>query len=342
MKLAAYGFAHGHAYRMIDHFLMCDGVVLTGIAEPDETFAIQARERYPAVPLFSSLEELLEETSADCISIASINSHRAEAIIKCLNAGKHVFVDKPLVTTIEQLEEVEKAVGDSGKQLGLYLTLRFAPHIAAIKKVMETGELGVLTSLMCFLPHSLQEETRPAWMFNSELYGGIINDIAIHLIDLVRYFTADEIIEVTACSSNQGHSHHGDFEDNGQVMLRTGSGTAAQVSVSWLVPDTGNNAGEFLWIEGTNGRIELSSDPLGAYTNKIMLVTADKVRQIKKADVDEGMLIGEFVSNMKNSSCRILDNNEIIKSTRTALMAQRAAKEGKTIFLETARWACLT
>ena len=193
---------------------------------------------------------------------AAVNDRKAAYIVKALDAGLHCMADKPLVSSMDQLESIEQAL-TRNKSLKLYLMLteRFNPALVAAKQIVDRGEIGKVANIIAIRPHRLNPDTRPAWMFDSRRYGGILNDIGIHDLDIARWFTGNEMDRVLAASvSNHRSASCTDFNDNGEAMVRMKDGTTAFIYVHWMTPDAYPAHGETRFIiTGTKGQIEVHS-----------------------------------------------------------------------------------
>ena len=120
--------------------------------------------------------------------------------------GKDVMVDKPGVTTPDQLAAVEAAVRETGRIWSIALGRLTSPSVQAALEVARSGELGRLVSLTSLAPHRLNRALRPAWFFDREAYGGIINDIGVHSID--QFLAFADASDATIAASTIGCVRH--------------------------------------------------------------------------------------------------------------------------------------
>lgn len=98
------------------------------------------------VPRVESEEALLNDPSIDWIFIGSFNAHHPRHAIAALNAGKNVFCEKPLATTLEDCIAIRDAVQRSGKTFAFGLVLRYSPHYQRIKQIIDSGAIGKIIS----------------------------------------------------------------------------------------------------------------------------------------------------------------------------------------------------
>src|SRR6185312_8888254 len=151
---------------------------------------------------------------------------RAGIAIRAMRAGKDVMLDKPGVTTFEQLEEVKRTVADTGKIFSICFTERHSVR-SAVKagKLVAEGAIGRVLQTIGTGPHRLGN-SRPDWFWQREAFGGIIVDIASHQIDQFLFYTGSNTAEVvTSQVGNLANPQAPEFEDFGDLMLRSDKAT---------------------------------------------------------------------------------------------------------------------
>ena len=94
----------------------------------------------------TSEEELVNDPRLDWVFIGSWNCHHARQAILALNAGKNVFCEKPLATTLEDCLAIQEATEKSGRTFAFGLVLRYSPHCQRVKEVLRSGALGQIVS----------------------------------------------------------------------------------------------------------------------------------------------------------------------------------------------------
>lgn len=104
-------------------------------AEMEKQFGVKVR-------MVESEDALINDPEIDWIFIGSWNSQHARQAIKALNAGKHVFCEKPLATSLEDCLAIRDAAARSGKIFAFGLVLRYSPHYQRIKEILKAGTIG--------------------------------------------------------------------------------------------------------------------------------------------------------------------------------------------------------
>ena len=195
--------------------------------------------------------------SVDFIVLAAVPRDRAGLAIEAMRRGKDVMVDKPGVTTAEQLAAVETAVRETGRIWSVALGRLTSASVQAALGVVRSGELGRLVSLTSLAPHRLNRALRPAWFFDREAYGGIITDIGVHSIDQFLAFADVSDAAIAASTIGCFGTEPPGFEDFAEVTLH-GGGMIGTMRMDWFTPDGLPDWGDGrLFLVGTEGTLEL-------------------------------------------------------------------------------------
>ncbi len=259
MRFGAIGLDHRHVYHMVGGLLEA-GATCAGYdpGTSDPRVLEGFRERFPTLRA-TERQRLLEDPTVDVIVSAAIPSDRAAIAVSAMTHGKDVMVDKPGVTTMEQLALVEQAVRETGRIFSICFSERFiVPSAIVAGKLVADGAIGSVIQTVGLGPHRLNRAIRPAWFFDPRSYGGILVDIASHQIDQYLHFTGSAEVDIVAASIGHfGEPDLPDFEDFGEVLLRSPQGNG-YIRVDWFTADGLPTWGDGrLFILGTNGTIEL-------------------------------------------------------------------------------------
>ena len=258
MRFAAIGLDHRHIYDLteglIEAGLECAGywpetsapVVLEGF-----------RKRFPHVPARDK-RALLEDPSVAIVALAAIPSDRAAMTVEAMRHGKDVLCDKPGVTTLDQLATVEAACRETGRIFSICFGERFlSPSSAVALEIVRAGGIGRVVQFLGTGPHRLNRHLRPDWFFERPYFGGILNDLACHQIDAFLQVTNADDAEIVHSAVGQFGTGP-DFDDFGEIIMRTEDGASAYMRVDWFTPDGLPTWGDGRRvILGTEGTIEL-------------------------------------------------------------------------------------
>jgi predicted dehydrogenase len=199
------------------------GVTLVGIVDP----LPEHRARATALAgcrAFAELDELFEE-GVDAMTIAAPTHLHHEIALACITRNIHILVEKPVATTVEEGQDIVNAARSAGVTLMVGHVERFNPAVAAIKQAI-AGEDILSIGITRVGPF-------PPRMSNV----GVVIDLAVHDIDLIRWFTESDIVEVQP----QLSSAVAEREDIALLQFRTASGVLAHINTNWLTPFKARN-----------------------------------------------------------------------------------------------------
>lgn len=259
LRFAAVGVEHGHILNHIKG-LIAAGAGFAGYCPKTTAPGVLAKieHDYPDAAKLDR-DRIFDDPSIDIVCIAAIPSERADLAIRAMKAGKDVIVDKPGVTTFQQLDAVRKAVAETGRIFSVCFSERLTVR-SAVKaaKLVDEGAIGRVIQTIGMGPHKLQLPTRPDWFFDPRQFGGILVDIASHQIDQFLFYTGSETGAVVASSiGNFAMPEKPDFQDFGEVLLRSDT-ASGYIRVDWFTPEGLGTWGDGrLTILGTEGYIEL-------------------------------------------------------------------------------------
>jgi predicted dehydrogenase len=259
LRFAAVGLDHRHIYDQVkslqDIGAECVGFWTSDDAKPLPGFI----ERFPNIPRVADRRRLIEDPSIQLITCAAIPCDRADLAIEAMRAGKDFMVDKPGLTTFEQLAAVKKVQAETGRIFSVNFTERFEVRSTTrAGELVKAGAIGRVVHTCGLGPHRLNRHLRPEWFFRREAYGGILTDIGSHQFDQFLFFTGSTDARIVAArAANVAHPGDPEFEDLGEVMVESDRGSG-YFRVDWFTPDGLSTWGDGrCTIVGTEGTIEL-------------------------------------------------------------------------------------
>jgi predicted dehydrogenase len=244
---AAIGLDHRHIHKMTGGMIeaggTCKGWWTEGDPEPMAGFL----KRFPDIPRVADRRRLMEDEGIDLIVTAGKFHERADIAIEAMRNGKDVMTDKPGCTSLADLDRIRSAVAETGRIWSVNFSERFqVPSAQHALELVRQGVIGRVVQTLGMGPHRMNAQTRPDWFFDRKRFGGILADIASHQIDQFLMFTGSTEAEVVySTAGNLAHPQYPDFEDFGEIVLRSARGHG-YIRVDWR-----------LTILGTEGYIEL-------------------------------------------------------------------------------------
>jgi len=272
--LVGYGFmgrVHTYAYKTMPFFyddVPCD-VELVGVCSRSRTNREKAVQQGEYVFTTTDFRDLLKRDDIQIINCCVPNYLHRDIVIASLEAGKHVYCDKPLALNLKEAREICRADAKFSAKGQIAHQYRYIPAIMRAKQLIEEGFLGKVSSFRTVYLHSscvIQKKTY-SWKAKSKMTGGgVIVDLGSHLIDLLIYLLGD-FRSVQAMLRNCT-SKDKSTDDMAFVMAEMGNGAVGTIEASKMA--TGANDELRLEIHGDKGAIRFNSmDPnwLEAYDN---------------------------------------------------------------------------
>jgi predicted dehydrogenase len=261
---------------------------------------------------------------------AAIPSERAPLGVRVMRHGKDFMVDKPGITTLEQLAEVRAVQAETKRIYSICYSERFENR-ATVKagELVKAGAIGDVIQTIGLGPHRLNAKSRPPWFFEPERYGGILCDIASHQFDQFLFFTGSTKAEVVAAQvGNVHHPQYPGLEDFGDAMVRGDRG-AGYVRVDWFTPDGLATWGDGrLTVLGTDGFIEIRKNiDLAGRPGPAHLFLVDR-KETRYVDCrDQALPYGaQLVSDVLHRTETAMPQAHCFLATELALRAQKAAQ----------------
>ncbi len=208
--------------------------------------------RFSVDRLFTDYRELLADPQVDAVSVVTMWDQHAEPAIGAIEAGKHVFVEKPLASTVADCDRIVNAAARSASACMVGHICRFNPRFAAAKREIEAGSIGRIVSLYA-------RRNIPAAVSKSVLtkIGPIAGD-AVHDTDLMLWFTGSQIETAYAQTlSVRGLPN----PDLGWTTYRFADGAIGVCENIWMLPEkTPYRIDERMEIVGTLGSMSIQEN----------------------------------------------------------------------------------
>lgn len=335
MNLAFVGFKHRHTGAIYQEAMADPNITVLGAWEDTE----EGRALADGLGLafnYPTLESVLDDPRVDAVCLGGSFGERGGEAIAALRSGKHVYADKPVCTSLAEIDEIEALASAKHLKVGCYLTLRFSQGIRNLREMIAEGTLGEIGCINMTAQHPLQYGSRPMWYFAPGQHGGTINDIAIHGVDLVRFITGMGIKNVTAARTwNHFATEEPDFRDCGQFMAELDNGAGFMADVSYAAPASCGFSLETYWrmtFWGTRGVAEYKMKGAGTAgidaDSAVLLQVALQgskgftPMELKSYNVTG---LGEFVREINGETDLLINTEDVIRSSREVLTIQAAA-----------------
>lgn len=196
-------------------------------------------------------EDILQNDRVDIVNISGPNHVHAEQAIAAAQAGKHILVEKPMALSLEQNRALRDAVQEAGVRSVVSFVLRWNPMFESLKSLLAKQTIGDLFYAEVDYWHGLGPAYR-GWSWASKsATGGSANLLGgCHAVDALRWFVADDVVEVSAMSNNKKELYEYDANVVAIVKFRNGLIGKTSVLLDAIIPYTFN-----VDLIGTEGAI---------------------------------------------------------------------------------------
>lgn len=325
MKIGMISFAHHHAYSYADSLKKLPNVEITGIYDPDMQRGEDAAKTYDTT-YFSSLDELLE-TDVEAVVICSENSKHKEEVLLSAKAGKHILCEKPIATNVSDAEEMIAACKKAGVILQIAFPVRFCEPIMKAKEILDSGQLGDLQSIRT----TNRGQNPMEWFVDPKLSGGgAVLDHTVHMVDIIRWFTGQEVKEVYA--EIDTFFEDTPVEDSGILNMVLTDETIVTHDCSWSRCDNFPTWGDVtIELFGTKGNLKV--DALNDHLSNFQ----DKGKAANHIFFGENMdfgLIADFVDCVEQKREPFITGFDGLKAMEVGLKAYESAKEKQAVIVK--------
>jgi len=197
-------------------------VQLVGVADADAEAAAAVARRH-AARAYTDYRHMLDELQPDAVTVAVPTVDHLEVALQVIGSGIHLLVEKPIAASVKEGQQIIAASQDAGVHLTVGHIERFNPAVVALKAHLAAGELGCV----------FQIDARRQGPFPARIKDvGVVIDLAVHDLDVMRYVTGAEVLRVYAETERRIHSTREDLL-TGLVRLDDIVGT---LTINWLTP----------------------------------------------------------------------------------------------------------
>ena len=211
--IGAGGMGRAHLARITNDL---SGGRIVAVADINHDAAVLAAEPYGA-RAYDSSEELINDPDVDAVVIATFGKVHAPDVIKVIEAGKYVLCEKPLATTAEDCIKIMEAEQKAGKKLvTVGFMRRFDASYNEMKAVLDSGDHGYATLVHC--------RHRNPSVPEGYTTRNMIDDTAIHEIDICRFLLGEEIVSVRVDAPRSTSHRFDHLRDPLVLVARTSSG----------------------------------------------------------------------------------------------------------------------
>lgn len=305
-----------------------EGANLVAVLSRDRSRAEEFARKHGAARVFTDYSELLADADVDVVYVASPNGLHAEQVVAAARAGKHVFCDKPLATSVQDARRAVEACRAAGVKLGINFQTRYHSFVPEVTQALADRRIGDV--VIAEVEVSPGRRPLRGWRTNRQLAGlGTVINLGVHAYDLLRCLLGHEVAEVTALF-DVGRQEA--LETVALVLLRFSNGTLAYVNANQAVP----NYRPDLVLYGTEGRIVGQSVTRPGLDGQLRILSGDEESSFHATSMDASLrTVAAFQRAVLEDIEPDASGLDGLRSVELTEAIARSARQGETIQLDT-------
>jgi len=276
---------------------------------------------------YITLNEMLDTEKPDILVVDTLFTERFTVEKEALSRGIHVYADKPVATSVEELESLYHTAKETNTIIWSMHTTRYEPHFYTAKLLVEQGAIGKVRMVNCQKSYRLG--IRPFYYHDRKTYCGTIPWVAIHGIDMIRMVTGCEFKSVYSVQSSSDNFGNGGLEMIAISSFEMENDILASVTADYYRPKNAHSHDDDrLRVVGTKGIVEVSRRD-GAHEVRLLNDENNGLNPVQQEQPP--MLFEDFVHSIEGRGSGILTMRDTFMNTFAAIYAQQSADAKNTL-----------
>lgn len=302
------------------------GCTVTTLCDIDPLKLAEVGGRHPGKRLSTNPAEVLADPDIDAVSIASYDDAHHAQVTAAIDAGKHIFAEKPLcLTDAEWLDIRDRLRANPRCRMSSNLILRTSPRFVQLKADIVSGRFGSLYMVEGDYNYGRFHKILSGWRGESPSYS-VVHGGAIHLVDLMQWLVGEPVVEVAAAGADMAARMAGKtINDTVVSILRFAGGAVGKVSANFacIYPHFHR-----LSVYGTAATFENGLD------HALMFDSSDPARRPEEVHsaypgVHKGDLIPSFAASILGEGEALVSAEDTLSSMATCLAIERSLRSGR-------------
>ncbi|MCW7999848.1 oxidoreductase [Clostridium sp. cpc1] len=277
------------------------------------------------VKKYIDYKEMLGKEDIDVVAICTESGYHAKHAIDCLNAGKHVLVEKPMALSSSDADKIIRIAKEKNLKLGICHQNRFNPPIQKLRRAIEEGRFGKIINGTARILWNRNDDyyKQAEWRGTKELDGGTLMNQCIHNIDLLQWMMGSEVERIHA--ERDTFLRNIEMEDFGAILIRFKNGSIGIVEGSACVYP--KNLEETLSIFGEKGTVVIGGLAVNEIKTWQLADERDYDKEDESTEVDSVYgsghtpLYKDFIDAIKNDREPLINGEEGKKALEIILKA---------------------
>jgi predicted dehydrogenase len=302
-------------------------VCVVALADPDDRAVNRCRPLAPKAQCHSSLEHILRESSEsslDAVLVASPSAEHGRQACQILEAGKFLYLEKPLSASVADGLHLMQAANNAGKSAMMGFNYRFHPLANQLQKWVQRNPQSIQHGRSTF---SLAPRALPAWKQSRASGGGVLLDLASHHFDLLRFLLGADVASVKARIWSERSE-----QDCCEVELIFSNGVRIQGFYSFCRTEQ-----DSIELSGCHGKLRLNRYAPLSYpfwpVHKFAAYQWER-RHSPWKEVSFRRSLGAWIESIRTSSRPPVTLLDGLESLRVVAAAEESARSGKPVPVE--------
>jgi myo-inositol 2-dehydrogenase/D-chiro-inositol 1-dehydrogenase len=205
--------------------------LLVAIAAPTEATRAEAKLAFPDAQVFSDAQQMIAQAEFDILDIVTPSHTHCDIAISAIQRRKHVLLEKPMATSLNDCKTIVKAATEYGVKLAIGHELRLSSQWGEIKRILDAGTIGEAQYVLVELSRKPYRMGANGWRYDSNRVGSWVLEEPIHFFDLARWYLerSGDPVDLYAYGNSRDPSRLQLF-DNFTAMFQYSNGSYAVVS----------------------------------------------------------------------------------------------------------------
>jgi predicted dehydrogenase len=274
LTTAFLGVAHIHTPSFIKTLEQrSDEIRVKAVYDPQPERGARRAAEIPGSQFVTDPSAILDDPEITSVVVCSETNRHRDLVIRAAQAGKHLFVEKPLGLGREDSEAMADAIRASGVTFQTGFFMRGSSTAQFIRQAVQAGDLGKITRIRYSNGHQAALagwfDTEWRWLTDPvQAGGGAMLDLGAHVLDQIIHIfpaTEGEVVQVAASLGSRGGRYGMEIDEYGAGLLTFASGAIAEMEASWVDPALHSPTEVF----GTEGQIQVRDGSLYYYSSRV-------------------------------------------------------------------------
>ena len=320
-------FGTVHCRAIADH----PQLELAALCDASEDRLAEMAREHGVARTCTDYRELVDDPEIDALAVVTPWDRHAAPTLAGLAAGKHVLVEKPMASTVEDCQRMCDAARDAEAILMVGHVCRFNPRYVSAKREIDAGRIGKVVAI------NARRNVPAQWVIDQLDTIGPILHTCSHDTDMMRWLTGARVVSTYAQTVNTlGRA----YDDMAQLMYRFDSGATAIYEGAWCMPDTSPfELDERMSVIGTEGFIHIQDTfPNIGVCSKEGFKTPDTTYWPELHGITGGALRDEWSyfarCALEGTRPALITPEEAMEAVRTVLAAHESSTSGAVVMVQ--------